>query len=301
MPPAKWIRHYLRSHRLRDPEHTRWTTASPKRKSFFFFCFPTGAVRVRSASAIHVAALKVSGAAVLLQDAVASLATAPQDKIRPGATFVFLCGSNAASTPVLEPREWKTGRRRDNPSPQQGARLHTQSVSADELPGAGYDMRVVLASGGSIGLPCPARQKYSFRCTNSLIRRVAIVRGLIARLTPEGALRPSQQWRLCGITECFKVKKKLREKESQARSCSEFAAGLARQQLPKTSCASSFRRLSSLCSVCCPHAGKRPPGKKIPRILSKGLKKYSARAPAKPEAAVKAYAEGEQSNHRNER
>jgi hypothetical protein len=138
MPPAKWIRHYLRSHRLRDPEHTRWTTASPKRKSFFFFCFPTGAVRVRSASAIHVAALKVSGAAVLLQDAVASLATAPQDKIRPGATFVFLCGSNAASTPVLEPREWKTGRRRDNPSLQQCARFPAQSVSAGELPGAGY-------------------------------------------------------------------------------------------------------------------------------------------------------------------
>lgn len=195
---------------------------------------------------------------------------------------------------------WETGRRRDNPSPQQGARFPAQSGNR-QASCLAPDMRVVLASGGSIGLPCPARQKYSFRCTNSLIRRVAIVRGLIARLTPEGALRPSQQWRLCGITECFKVKKKLREKESQARSCSEFAAGLARQQLPKTSCASSFRRLSSLCSVCCPHAGKRPPGKKIPRILSKGLKKYSARAPAKPEAAVKAYAEGEQSNHRNER
>jgi len=155
-PPANWIRHYLRSHRLRDPEHTWRPTAasSPRRKSFFGF---VRAGRVRSASVIHVAAL-CSGSALLCcykapwpSPGHGTGGHKIRESVQPKRNVPPLprlaCGINLFARAAGE-----AGRRRDDPW-QPGAQRYACGGACGWLPR---------------GLPRPELQKCSFCCTNSL-------------------------------------------------------------------------------------------------------------------------------------
>jgi len=211
---------------------------SCQKNFFLFFFLVTSAVRVRSASATHVAALGSRGPALRCYSERHGKTPRHQrtrsDKVYSPARKFFWCGTDTARTRHQPPRSspWpKTRHRRDNPSRQHGVRF-----GAIFLRQASRKARhACVCACVPLSLPHPERQKFLGSVTNSdefTCRGFANVRGLIAQHTVVGAPPISTVATMRGSRES-------KGKENEKRRTKPAQASCSRQDLRGDSCAAS--------------------------------------------------------------